>query len=324
MRALREQDAEWLASIRQRLRSAVALCVREDMPANMALLHLFLNAERADEVEDALELAYQHLVRQDAAAAQRLRRTLALWQTTPRAWELVKTVLEHVRHEKTHGTANQAMALWADAFDRAATVSPEAAVALYSLGSPALLAASTAETAELIRKLSLIEGHGVALEIGCGIGRLVERLSPHATRIIGLDISPVMLARARERCAGLDNVAFVLGSGCDLAAFRTASFDLVYAVDTFPYLVLSGSDLAWRHVQEAARVLRPGGSLVILNYSYRNDFDHDKAELARFAAQAGFQITRNGTRDNALWDGTTFCLQLLHEAAGKDSRCRVR
>jgi SAM-dependent methyltransferase len=62
-------------------------------------------------------------------------------------------------------------------------------------------------------------------------------------------------------------------SGRDLALFKDASFDLVYAVDTFPYLVLSGRDLAERHMSDAARVLRPGGTLLVLNYSYLGDLE---------------------------------------------------
>ena len=78
--------------------------------------------------------------------------------------------------------------------------------------------------------------------------------------------------------------------------------------DVFPYLVLTGSSLAATHVAEAARVLRPGGSLVILNMSYRDDPERDLSEVTALAKASGLTLTRHGTRDVALWDGVTFQL----------------
>ena len=53
--------------------------------------------------------------------------------------------------------------------------------------------------------------------------------------------------------------------------WQPAAFDLVLAIDSFPYIVQTGAAMAVRHVADAARVLRPGGALCILNLSYRND-----------------------------------------------------
>src|SRR5205085_11138264 len=105
-----------------------------------------------------------------------------------------------------------------------------ASVALYSLGSPKLLDAATEEIVACMRAWSLLGPDRVVLEIGCGIGRLLERLANDARLVIGVDISRGMLAAAQDRCAGLPNVALVQGSGRDLAAFSGSGFDLVYAV----------------------------------------------------------------------------------------------
>jgi ubiquinone/menaquinone biosynthesis C-methylase UbiE len=117
-----------------------------------------------------------------------------------------------------------------------------------------------------------------------------------------------MIARAMECCSGLPNVTLRVSSGRDLADFADDSFHLVLAADVFPYLVLTGSSLAATHVSEAARVLRPGGSLVILNMSYRDDPERDLAEVTALAEGSGLTLTRHGTRDFALWDGVTFQL----------------
>ena len=81
------------------------------------------------------------------------------------------------------------------------------------------------------------------------------------------------------------NIALLRSSGRDLALFRDASFDLVYAVDTFPYLVLSGGDFAERHMRDIARVLRPLGTLLVLNYSYSGNIERNRREICCFWAR---------------------------------------
>ena len=49
------------------------------------------------------------------------------------------------------------------------------------------------------------------LEIACGTGRIAIRLAQHGIRVVGLDISPQMLAAARQKSAELENIRWVLG-----------------------------------------------------------------------------------------------------------------
>jgi SAM-dependent methyltransferase len=198
---------------------------------------------------------------------------------------------------------------WARRYDRAVAISPEASVALYSLADPSLLAAATGEAVALMRDFGLLHRQTELLEIGCGIGRFAAALAPLVAHYSGIDISPGMVATASRRCAGLANVAFRRGSGRDLAPTPSASLDLVLAIDVFPYLVASDEDLAPRHIAEAARVLKPGGALLIMNYSYRGDLARDRAEAAANAARAGLDLLRNGTRDTEIWDGITFLMR---------------
>jgi SAM-dependent methyltransferase len=194
-------------------------------------------------------------------------------------------------------------------FDRAAALSPEAAVALYSLGSAEALDRASDEIADRLRHWSLLGSSVVALDIGCGIGRIERALSPYIGRITGTDVSPVMIAEARRRCADLPNVDFAVCGGAGLAEFAGQLFDLILAVDSFPYLVAADPAVAGRHIADAARLLAPNGALVILNYSYRGDLDADRAELGPLAAAHGFTAERDGTRDFSLWDGVTFLLR---------------
>jgi len=101
-------------------------------------------------------------------------------------------------------------------------------------------------------------------------------------------------------------VLLLRGSGLDLGALRDGIADLVYAVDSFPYLVAAG--VAATHLAEARRVLRPGGALLILNYSYRDDLEAARAELS---AAPGFGVVENGSAPFRHWDGRCFLLERL-------------
>jgi SAM-dependent methyltransferase len=111
------------------------------------------------------------------------------------------------------------------------------------------------------------------------------------------------------RCRDQPLAALIRTSGRDLAALADDTFDLVLAIDSFPYLVATSSDLAAAHLCEAARVLRPAGLLAILNYSYSDDPKADAADVLRLASNNDFAVLRNGTRDFKLWDAATFLLQ---------------
>ena len=194
-------------------------------------------------------------------------------------------------------------------FDAAVALAPEAAVALYSLGSPEILERATAEIVARLREWRLL-GAGIdVLDIGCGIGRIERALAPEVRSITGIDVSPGMIAEARTRCQDLRNVAFLCVDGHDLASVAGQRFGLVLAVDAFPYLVAAGPGIARRHIADAAGLLDPGGVLAIFNYSYRGDPETDRADVAGLAAAHGFVVERNGARDFALWDGTTFLLR---------------
>lgn len=190
-------------------------------------------------------------------------------------------------------------------FDRLAASSPEAAVAFYSLGDPALLSRATAELVEVIRAWTLLEGRDVC-DLGCGIGRLAAALAPSVRSVVGLDVSRAMVDEARQRTGGIGNVRVEQGSGRDLALLGDASVDVVVAADSFPYLVRAG--VTNQHLAEIARVLRPGGDLLVFNWSYRGDVAQDVEEAGRLGAAHGLMIDRAGETPFTLWDGVGYHL----------------
>lgn len=194
-------------------------------------------------------------------------------------------------------------------FDRAVAESPEASVALYSLGDPAILAAATEEILVWLEARGLLHEGADVLDLGCGIGRLAAALAPRVRSVLGLDISEGMLAQARSRCATWPHVRLARTTGQDLDGLAAGSLDLVLAVDSFPYVVRLGSAVVARHVAGAVRALRPGGSLVVLNLSYQGDAAADIATACGWATAHGLALEVRGEQPFALWDGRAFVLR---------------
>jgi SAM-dependent methyltransferase len=304
-----EIDEDCIGTVAPAFREALRACAAGQLPANIAAMRLLMESRAPEEAEGAVTGLLERLrERPERSEIRHLEAVLALLRSNPGAWRTVRTVLDDVRHDEETGEADAAVPRWAAAFDRAARGSPEGSVALYALGNPELLKAATQEVVDRVREWGLIGRERQVLDLGCGIGRFGEALAGQVGRYVGIDISGEMIAAARRRCADLDEVSFVRSSGRDLALFRDGAFDLVLAVDAFPYLVQSGTGLADTHIAEAARVLKPGGDLLILNFSYRGDPARDRADLRRLAGANGFAVMREGTRAFTLWDGAAYHL----------------
>jgi ubiquinone/menaquinone biosynthesis C-methylase UbiE len=101
------------------------------------------------------------------------------------------------------------------------------------------------------------------LDLGTGTGRMLELFGPDIERGLGLDLSLDMLALARARLdrAGLRHCSVRQGDIYDLALPRD-SFDAVIIHQVLHFL-----DDCPRAIREAARVLRPGGRLLIVDFA---------------------------------------------------------
>jgi SAM-dependent methyltransferase len=297
-----------LRNVPERLHQPLIACMAGELPANVALMRLLMETLDRDEAEVAVTQALEQAARDASPGATHLAAAADLLRQNPQAWATVKAILGDVEHDHAVERPDDGIAGCAAAFDRAVRNLPEASVALYALGNPDLLRATTAEVADRIRGWNLTGRDRRVLDIGCGIGRFEEALAPEMGHVVGIDISAEMILAARRRCAGLRNVQLLQCSGRDLSLFDDGSFDLVLAVDCLPYLVQSGMSLVERHVAEAARVLATAGDLLIINFSYRGDPARDRADVDSLAQAFGLEILRAGTREFSLWDGLTFHL----------------
>jgi SAM-dependent methyltransferase len=95
------------------------------------------------------------------------------------------------------------------------------------------------------------------LDVGCGVGRLTRALAPRAARVTGLDISPEMVARARENLEGHDNVVVEVGDGISLRPLGDGSVDVVISIVVFQHI--PDPRITLGYVEDMGRVLRPGG-----------------------------------------------------------------
>src|SRR5438874_1954242 len=140
------------------------------------------------------------------------------------------------------------------------------------------------------------------LDLGTGTGRMLELFGPEIERGLGLDLSLDMLALARARLdrAGLKYCSVRHGDIYDLALPRD-SFDVVIIHQVLHFL-----DDSARAIAEAARVLRPGGRLLVVDFAphdlefLREDHAHRRLgfapeAIAQWLEASGLEVLRQQT-----------------------------
>jgi ArsR family transcriptional regulator len=100
---------------------------------------------------------------------------------------------------------------------------------------------------------------GDVLDVGSGDGAAAGYLAPYCRSLTCIDTSSRMIEAAKERLARYDNVETHVGDVHDLP-FHASSFDSVVVFHTLTY-----AEHPQRALEECARVLRPGGRLVLLS-----------------------------------------------------------
>jgi ArsR family transcriptional regulator len=141
--------------------------------------------------------------------------------------------------------------------------------------------------------LGLIDPSLTVGDLGCGTGQLTETVAPHVHRVIAVDASPEMLDAARGRVGERPNVDIRQG---DLEALPIQAGELDAAMLS---LVLHYSPDPARALTEVARVLQPGGRVLIVDMlphereEYQHQMGHvwlgfsDK-QITKFLNGAGF------------------------------------
>jgi SAM-dependent methyltransferase len=103
-----------------------------------------------------------------------------------------------------------------------------------------------------------LDGGAHVLDVGCGTGRWLKRLQDASMAPTGTDRTATMLGIARERLPG----AALVTAEAEGLPFADASFDCVAAVTVLQHV---GWDEQTQALREMARVVRPGGAVVLLD-----------------------------------------------------------
>ena len=98
-----------------------------------------------------------------------------------------------------------------------------------------------------------------ALEVGCGLGRLMLPMSRHFGEIHGVDVSDQMVSQARIRLQAIHHAYVHVTSGSDLRIFDNSYFDYIYSYIVFQHI--PDKDIVLNYLLESKRVLKPGGVL---------------------------------------------------------------
>jgi SAM-dependent methyltransferase len=129
--------------------------------------------------------------------------------------------------------------------------------------------------------LGLLPPDWIVADLGCGTGQVTAALAPHVRRVVAVDQSAAMLKAARRRMTALDNVDLKQGT------LEALPLDAGACDGALLLLALTYVESPSQVVGEAARILRPGGRLVVADL-----LRHDREEFRREMGQLrlGFDV----------------------------------
>ena len=127
---------------------------------------------------------------------------------------------------------------------------------------------------------------GDLIDIGSGQGRVLKLLGSRAQRAVGVDIDADsrQLARAELLLAGVENCSLRHGDMYELP-FADGEFDTVILDD-----VLNDAERPMVAIQEARRILKPGGRMLLLSKTGDRDIANFEQQIAVWCGAAGLRL----------------------------------
>ena len=149
-------------------------------------------------------------------------------------------------------------------------------------------------------------GDDALLDLACGTGAAVRQAAPTVRRAVGFDLSPEMIAQARQLAANIANVEFREGDVSGPLPFSDGEFTAIVCTTAFHHFPRPLDTIA-----EMFRVLAPGGRVVIADFNRRNPvvFAADLALKRLQASHFGLRSPSRLMRDlcAAGFARTSFC-----------------
>jgi len=155
------------------------------------------------------------------------------------------------------------------------------------------------------------------LEVGPGKGEFLKALSERFEKVIGIDISPVMLEQAKEQVTGTENVTLIEGSTETLLS-QNSKFDIIIYNMVLHHVPMPESEIA-----QCAQLLTPNGLLIVTDLCHHDQewareqcgdqwLGFEPEELHQWAKRHGFE--HDQTRFLALRNGFQVQTQVYRNA----------
>jgi SAM-dependent methyltransferase len=147
-----------------------------------------------------------------------------------------------------------------------------------------------------------------ALDFGCGVGRLTQALAPHFARVVGVDISPRMIAIANSLNRFSDRVTYVTNLSPELAPVAGQAFDLIVTRITLQHIP---PDLTLQYIAGLCGRLATGGAFVFQVPSHARTGADDLSDVRPMPADAyDAAIVFENVKDGNLTPGGRITLNL--------------
>ncbi len=112
---------------------------------------------------------------------------------------------------------------------------------------------------QYVEKLGLLQQRGRALDFGCGVGRLTQALANYFEEVVGIDIAPSMVKRAKRYNRFGARCMYYVNGADNLRLFSDQEFHFIY---THIVLQHMRPEYAKSYIKEFLRVLKPQGVLI--------------------------------------------------------------
>jgi 2-polyprenyl-3-methyl-5-hydroxy-6-metoxy-1,4-benzoquinol methylase len=113
----------------------------------------------------------------------------------------------------------------------------------------------------------------LALDFGCGIGRVTQALAEHYARVVGVDIAPSMVRQARAHNQHPDRVHYQ-------ERLPQGSFDLIYTILVLQHMP---QPVAHHYISEFIGLLHPDG-VAVFEIPDGPDYRHPKDHLSMYSS----------------------------------------
>lgn len=129
---------------------------------------------------------------------------------------------------------------------------------------------------------------GAVLEVGCGTGNLLVQIAKSfpSARVLGVDIDTESIATARKRIADAGLGERAEAKQGTLADVPAQSVDAAVMVEVLHEI---GQDIRPAVVKDAARALKPGGWMLIVDETYPSNLDEARKPEFKFPLHTGFE-----------------------------------